>query len=271
MGKIYQALYGTDAAIPAEGEAHRAPVTELHPQAAPDVGAAAAQQAQPFQDPAVWIGRSLSPELDCNQRWFRDLKKIAVSLNELEAPADQGRVVMLSGTSRRAGTSSVIRNLARILATARRDERVLLLDFTTDASYDPEYENADVLTALQYLGPQQILAGRNPPGVTVMTIGIKAELASHIHLPTALRDFINEARHDFDWVLMDTPPFNQTPLCDPLARLTDGVVMVVPSASARIKAINALQDNLDQLGVNLHGVVLNFRKYPLPSWLLRFI
>jgi hypothetical protein len=48
-------------------------------------------------------------------------------------------------------------------------------------------------------------------------------------------------------------------------------VLVLKSGESRYPALNGLVSDLDALGIKVIGTVLNFRQYPIPRWILKYI
>jgi Mrp family chromosome partitioning ATPase len=116
-----------------------------------------------------------------------------------------------------------------------------------------------------------VLSGCDSEGIFRMLVSSSDEQGRSAMISHQLREFISQAREHFDWVLLDMPKQGSTPLADSLGRVVDGVAIVANTGGTRVPAINAVEEDMEQLGINLLGVILNFRKYPIPSWLLRFL
>jgi capsular exopolysaccharide synthesis family protein len=72
----------------------------------------------------------------------------------------------------------------------------------------------------------------------------------------AMRQFLKEQRHLFDYVLLDCPPALVTDSLA-LASLVDAVLVVADAKETERSAIERLRDELDQPGAKLLGSVLN--------------
>jgi protein-tyrosine kinase len=78
-----------------------------------------------------------------------------------------------------------------------------------------------------------------------------------------------ELRKEFAYVLVDIPPLTKNSESLSLARMADGVVMVLEAESTRREAARAAADNLRAAGVPILGAVLNKRTYPIPEAVYR--
>jgi len=78
-----------------------------------------------------------------------------------------------------------------------------------------------------------------------------------------------ELRQQFDFVLVDAPPVNAFADAPLLAKLADGVVLVVQANSTRREAAKNAVERLTAAKVQLLGAVLNKRRFPIPQALYR--
>lgn len=205
-----------------------------------------------------------------NAKWRRDMRKVAINLMvQVDAEERGGKVVMFTSMSGRSGTTTVTSQIAKIFAAEYSKHRVLVVDVKTgsnagvtslDKVLDDGYSVSDVIDSCDSEGVSRI-------SVYAPDDQVRSTKVAHY-----LREFFSQASEYFDWILVDMPPIGSTPLADTLGRSVDGVALVVSSVGVtRIPALNAVEEDMNQLGINLIGVVLNFRKYPIPSGLLKYL
>ena len=90
--------------------------------------------------------------------------------------------------------------------------------------------------------------------------------ASHNLLSTErMRERCSELRQEFDFVIIDAPPVARYADAIPLAKLSDGVVLVLAAESTRREAARMAVVNLRSERVQVLGAVLNKRTYPIPN------
>lgn len=216
------------------------------------------------------IVQPLGDVFDGNAKWRRDMRKIVINLMVQVDPQELGsKVVMFAGMSARAGTSTVTAQAAKILASEYPKHRVLIIEMPGKRSRDSR-PTLDEAMADGY-DAEQIIMQCVGEGVFHVELSSTANQEDSARISHYLKAFIREARDHFDWVLLDMPRIGSTPLTDSAGRTVDGVALVANTGSTRVPAINAVEDDMVQLGINLVGVILNFRRYPIPSWLLRFL
>ena len=83
------------------------------------------------------------------------------------------------------------------------------------------------------------------------------------------RDFFAQLKREFQCVLVDLPTATDLTVCSNLARLLDGVILVVEAERVRNQVINSVKKGLVESDARVLGVVLNKRRQHVPEWLYR--
>jgi capsular exopolysaccharide synthesis family protein len=78
-------------------------------------------------------------------------------------------------------------------------------------------------------------------------------------------------RREYQYVVFDLPPLNESPHTTRLIRLVDGVILVVEAERTRWEVAQQAKEMFVQDKANVLGVVLNKRQFPIPAWLYRTI
>ena len=78
-------------------------------------------------------------------------------------------------------------------------------------------------------------------------------------------------RREYQYVVFDLPPLNESPHTTRLIRLVDGVILVVEAERTRWEVAQQAKEMFVQDKANVLGVVLNKRQFPIPEWLYRTI
>ncbi|WP_370279313.1 hypothetical protein [Pontibacterium sp.] len=258
MGKIFEAMYGADGeSVEHDNGSSSQQVVEERVE----------NNVRRYPDNLILpLGRTF----DGNAKWRRDMRKVTINLMVQADPEEVGgKSVMFSGMSRGVGTTTVTSQVAKILAAEYPRHRVLILDVRDSGS------SADAMTLdramMEGFRADEILAGCEGEGIFRMLVSSSDDQGRSAMISHHVREFIAKARDEFDWVLLDMPQQGSTPLADSIGRVVDGVAIVANTGVTRVPAINAVEEDMDQLGIKLLGVILNFRKYPIPSWLLKFL
>jgi len=72
-------------------------------------------------------------------------------------------------------------------------------------------------------------------------------------------------RQQFDFILMDVPALNQYADAAAVAKLCDGIIMVLEANSTRREAARKMAESLQLTKTPILGAVLNKRTFPVPE------
>lgn len=174
------------------------------------------------------------------------------------------RLVLVTSPSPGEGKTTVVSNLGVALAGIGR--RVLLIDADVRRPRLHALHGAPLTPGLAGCleqGPHQrflraeAVRPTQTPGLFVLPAGeAGASFASLLHSERA-SGLLAEARRDFDFVLVDTPPVLQIADARVLGRLADAVVLVFRAGRTSRDCAHAAAARLWQDGVPLLGTVLN--------------
>lgn len=206
-----------------------------------------------------------------NNRWMRALNKITSSMVAASVKLmEGGGFFMFAGAHRGVGTTTVSYYTARLLSTDLQDQRGLFITLLPKSGDDG---SASLLLDLleERVTAKDVLSSLGEGNFHHLTIEMDQEFSHAPVLPSVFEDFLSEAKDQYRWVVIDSPPIEDVPLMFPLSRMADGVVIVARAGVTRLPALNALAGELEQMGGKLLGVVLNYRRYPIPGFLMRLL
>lgn len=178
------------------------------------------------------------------------------------------RVVLFTGVDSGVGCSSICAGAAEALA-AHVTEPVCLVDSNL------RYPSLHLCFGVESTrGLSEALVDPEPirefvtrpsgDGVWLLPCGVHSSpwrVVSSCRLKTR----IDELRHEFRYILMDSPPVNVYSDAITLGQAADGVVLVVSAHSTRREAARKAKQSFEIAGVRVLGVVLNNRTYPIPQ------
>jgi protein-tyrosine kinase len=161
------------------------------------------------------------------------------------------------------GKTTVAVNLAAVLALDY-EERVLLIDGDLRAPGVHRYFNAPLSPGLgDYLSSGANMSVKNMvcetflPGLRILTAGKTSHFSSELLAKEKMKHLMNEVRAEFPGyrIIIDSPPVLSTPDPIVIARLVDGVLLV-------IRAEKTPRDYLDKAlqslkSTKVMGIVLN--------------
>jgi Mrp family chromosome partitioning ATPase len=101
--------------------------------------------------------------------------------------------------------------------------------------------------------------------VWLLSSGPVAAASPNLLSTERMRARCAELRREFDFVIIDAPPVSRYADAIPLAKLSDGVVLVIAAESTRREAARTAVVNLRSERIQVLGAVLNKRTFPIPS------
>ena len=178
------------------------------------------------------------------------------------------QVISVASTIPNEGKSSVACNLARIMAAKYKN--VLLIDCDLrNASVHKmmKISNRSGLTNIiaqfqdglslhSYEGVQEIQF-EGGQTLTVITSGHKVPNPSEVLGSKRMGRFLEQARKEFGYIIIDSSPVLVTSDSIPLCNLSDGVLYVVDAKNADKRKVKAAINDLKRNGGHVIGVVLN--------------
>lgn len=173
------------------------------------------------------------------------------------------RVVMVSSATQGEGKTTIVSNLAAILAQGAY--KVVIIDadlrlagltaIFTEKEPSPSVGLTDLLTGQTAL--DQVLRPTPVPGLEIIPAGNHAPDPAELLGSQRMRDLVQGLTKRYDFVLIDSPPI--LPVADTLmlSRVVDSVVMVVRSTHTDRKQAQEARRRLLAVHARILGVVLN--------------
>ena len=186
---------------------------------------------------------------------------------------DSPRVALFAGLESGIGCARTCARAAELLA-ARAEGPVCVVDANFQMPSLHEYFGVDNLKGLAEAtvesGPIQNFAQQIPqPDLWLIPSGKAAAQLRFPAMADGLRVRIEELRETFKYVVIHSGPLRMETNAVLLSRWTDGVVLVVEANATRRDAARRVKEMLDAANVNLLGIVLNNRTFPIPDALYR--
>ena len=95
------------------------------------------------------------------------------------------------------------------------------------------------------------------PNLTIITAGRKPMNSTKFVGSPRFREFIEAVKHEFDYIVIDTPPILLLPDAQIISPIVDGVILVVNSGRTKQAELKASGELLKRANANLIGAVLN--------------
>jgi protein-tyrosine kinase len=180
-----------------------------------------------------------------------------ISLSQVDRPIQS---LLVTSCIPREGKSTTVANLGVTFAMAQK--KVLIIDadlrrpilhrlFGIPNNQGLTHSLSD---AVEF---EQILSPTNVPNLWVVTCGIIPPNPSELLGSQKMKAFIERAKQQFDLVLLDSPPISSLADASILGAIVDGVLFIVKVNMANRDLITKAKAQLQTVGANIIGVVLN--------------
>jgi capsular exopolysaccharide synthesis family protein len=221
--------------------------------------------------PAGWFGKKakqwvVPKKVREQYNVFRE-RLLLQSKRFKEAP----RVLAVTGSHPGEGVSTVAANLAAVLARAG-DGKVLLIDANLGhPSVHRIFRQKlapgliDVLKDGQ-TGEEAIIPSP-VQNLDILSAGTANGDPSGIFSSGRLPSFLDSAKKDYRFVVIDLPTVNQASWAVRLASLCDGVALVVEAERSRREVAQRVKEQLLNSRAKVLGIVINKRRFRIPGWL----
>lgn len=186
------------------------------------------------------------------------------------------KVVMVAATDHGEGGTTTAAILASTLAKSK-GSKVLLIDanFRTPA-LDDVFQSQEGMTGLSDL----ILSGAsldksiyktNLANLFLLPGGKPVSSPSYLYDGESITDILATLRENFDFVIFDASPLQAYSESFFLAPKVDGVIMVIEAEHTRTEVGLKVKKELETVGANILGVVVNKKRQYIPAFVERFL
>ncbi|MHC4119198.1 MAG: polysaccharide biosynthesis tyrosine autokinase [Planctomycetota bacterium] len=182
------------------------------------------------------------------------------------------RVLAITGSHRHEGVSAIAANLATSLAGLGQGDVLLI-----DANLRNPTVHETFKTKLSP-GLAETLSNGNDGGAVnssqvhnldILSAGRTKRSFSEILHSDEFRKLLVQMKKAYRFIVLDLPAVNEASWTVRLARLCDGVCLVVEAERSRWEVVDRTREQLVRSNANVLGVVLNKRKMHIPEWLYR--
>lgn len=171
------------------------------------------------------------------------------------------RTIMFTSSIPNEGKSSIAFALARSLA--QTGKRILLIDADIRKSVlVSRYQlEKDVYGLSQFLSGQkkleEVLYSTNVEFLDVIFSGPFSPNPAELLEEQLFTDLVVQAKEEYDYVIIDTPPITNVIDGAIVARVCDGAALVVESGAISYRIAQRVKQQMEKTGCRLLGVVLN--------------
>ena len=189
-------------------------------------------------------------------------------------PQGKSKIVQFIGAREGEGTSTIVREFARVAADLIGNS-VLLLDAdrhhpSQDRFFDIHKSSGwlDALKTAEFTGDLFHRVGESRLFVSPSSnsAGYTPEM-----FDSRFDSMCENFRNDFDLVLIDSAPLMVSPDGLAIASKVDGVIIVVEAEKTRYQTVRQVRDNIFRVGGNILGVILNKRRFYIPQSIYKYL
>jgi succinoglycan biosynthesis transport protein ExoP len=216
---------------------------------------------------------ALPTRFDPSLPFMKDFEAVAERLlMGVKLQAEPQRIFSITGCHKGAGVSTVAAYLAGCLAR-RTDGRVLLVDVNFQDPSIHQIFGVNLAPGLADLagGTYSQTSVIQPSAVTKLDVlcAGKASMASDKRIleSKGFADLLKYWKHEYSFVLIDTPAVGEENYVVTLGNMVDGVIIVFEAEEDRWEVAQRAKDRLAMGGATLVGGILNKRLFYVPQWL----
>ncbi|TNE74754.1 polysaccharide biosynthesis tyrosine autokinase [bacterium] len=174
-------------------------------------------------------------------------------------PDDPYKVILVTSSNKSEGKTTLSANLA--VTMAETGNRVLLIDCDfrrprVHSVWGVETSPGLVDLLFEDVDPHKFIKPSVVENVFVLTAGNRPPNPAEINRSKKLRNLIAKLRYEFDYVILDTPPYGIITDAAPLVKLADGVVLVCKFNQTRNAEFDNTIESLKRINANVIGTVM---------------
>lgn len=170
------------------------------------------------------------------------------------------KTILVTSATAGEGKTTTLSNIAATLADA--GNRVLIVDCDFRKPRIHKFfglSNKQGLTdiLLESLDYKEQLQKIQYDNIWVLPSGTIPKNPSEILLSSAMKNFLEKIKEDYDYILFDTPPVIPVTDATIMSTYIDGAILVCASGELNIDMGKKAKESLEKVGANILGVVLN--------------
>jgi capsular exopolysaccharide synthesis family protein len=175
----------------------------------------------------------------------------------------ENRVILITSPGAMEGKSTVVANLAIVMAQAQ--SRVLIVDCDLRKPVMHDYFNIDKTSGLtnllvQDLDLEEVISSTEVVRLNVITSGPIPPNPSELLGSAKMAEFLSKVAKQYDVVLLDSPPVVAVTDATLLTPMADSVLLVLKAGETRIDMAKEARERLMNAGPKSISVVLNDAK-----------
>jgi len=171
-------------------------------------------------------------------------------------PDDPYKVVLVTSSNKSEGKTTLTANLA--ITMAETGNRVLIIDCDfrrprIHSVFGVPSSPGVVDLLFNDDDPHNYIRQTVVENVFVLTAGNRPPNPAEINRSKKLRNLISKLKYEFDYVLLDTPPYGIITDAAPLIKMADGVLLVAKFNQTKSGELDHTIDSLKRINANVIG------------------
>ena len=188
-------------------------------------------------------------------------------------PEKSIKTILMVGVAEGSGTSSTAIGFATTLARDCR-LKVLLIDANLRSPSLHEFFKIEYNIGLsniltERIDETQLFTRVGHGNLHIIPCGKNCKGPLSIFESDRFEKKLKMMSEEFDCVILDAPPVNNSVETKVMSKKVDGVILVVESGRTRRPTAIKAKKELEQAGAKIIGVILNRRKYYIPEWIYK--
>jgi Mrp family chromosome partitioning ATPase len=187
-------------------------------------------------------------------------------------PRDSSRMIQFIGANGGEGTSTIVREFARV-SSDLIGHSVLLLDADRHHPCQDRFFHLQSrlgwLDALKADGGGECVSHRVGQSRLFVSPCYNTSVSTPEIFNSRFENMCRDLRRKFDMVVIDSAPLTISPDGLAIASRVDGVVLVVEADKTGYETVLRIRDNIARVGGNILGIILNKRRYYIPQSIYR--
>ncbi|MEE8575573.1 MAG: CpsD/CapB family tyrosine-protein kinase [Thermodesulfobacteriota bacterium] len=203
----------------------------------------------------------------------RNLGELSTIEGNIISVAEQREIKTMLYTSCNNGEGKTISSVSMAYAlSTMTNSKILLIDGNLHNpaihslfDIDPEPGLSDLI--MKGADYDAVLRESEFKNLYVMPCGSEVLSAPEVYKAECFGEKLNHYKEHFDYVIFDGRSMSSSSGATIIARLFDGVVMVIECEKTRWEVFSTTKEKIEKVGAEILGVVLNKRKYYIPRFL----
>ena len=169
------------------------------------------------------------------------------------------KIVEITSSVPNEGKSTTIASLAIVIAQSGRKTLLVDCDFRNPTQHklfglrNKGFSNC-IATGGDF---HEFIQRIDLENLDILTSGPVAPNPSEILMSKRMKEFLDEVRTTYDYVLIDTPPVMPVTDAAVLSTRTDGIILVIECGGDKPELVQVAKERLEQAGANILGCILN--------------